>query len=126
VGKQSQSNATPSVLKRKTAPPRRERTESQPLELDRIVHERLRLGILSALAVNAALSFNDLKKLLSTTDGNLSVHARKLEDAGYVTCEKSFQGRMPKSEYKMTAVGRKALEHYLEEMEQVIKVARKH
>ena len=94
------------------------------LELDRLIHERLRLGILSALAVNSTLTFNDLKKLLSTSDGNLSVHARKLEEAEYIACEKSFEGRMPKTEYKLTAAGRKALERYLDEMEQLIKSTR--
>src|SRR5256885_6942325 len=86
-------------------------------KLDRLIHERLRLGILSALAVNETLTFNELKKLMETTDGNLSVHARKLEDARYITCAKSFQGRVPKTEYKLTAQGRKALEKYLDHME---------
>jgi DNA-binding MarR family transcriptional regulator len=94
------------------------------LELDRLIHERLRLGILSALAVNSSLTFNDLKKLLNTTDGNLSVHARKLEEAQYVACEKSFQGRMPKTEYRLTAAGRRALERYLDEMEALIQSTR--
>jgi DNA-binding MarR family transcriptional regulator len=94
------------------------------LELDRLIHEKLRLGILSALAVNNSLTFNDLKKLLSTTDGNLSVHARKLEEADYIGCEKSFEGRMPKTEYKLTSAGRKALERYLDEMESLIKSTR--
>src|ERR1039457_41291 len=89
-------------------------------KLDRLVHERLRLGILSALSVNQSLTFNDLKKLLDTTDGNLSVHARKLEDAAYVTCTKSFEGRMPKTEYRLTAAGRKALDRYLDHMEALI------
>src|SRR5579862_4380132 len=82
-------------------------------KLDRLIHERLRLGILSALSVSDSLTFNELKKLLDTTDGNLSVHARKLEEAGYVSCSKSFEGRMPKTEYKLTAAGRRALERYL-------------
>ncbi|MCU1311399.1 MAG: transcriptional regulator [Candidatus Angelobacter sp.] len=94
------------------------------LDLDRLIHERLRLGILSALAVNSSLTFNDLKKLLNTTDGNLSVHARKLEEAEYVACEKSFQGRMPKTEYRLTAAGRRALERYLDEMEALIQSTR--
>jgi DNA-binding MarR family transcriptional regulator len=93
-------------------------------ELDRVVHERLRLGIMSALAVNSSLTFNDLKKLLQTTDGNLSVHARKLEDAGYVVCEKSFVGRVPQTEFKLSSAGRKALEQYLDEMERVIQNTR--
>jgi len=97
---------------------------SSELELDRLIHEKLRLGILSALAVNSTLTFNDLKKLLSTSDGNLSVHARKLEEAEYIACEKTFEGRMPKTEYKLTAAGRKALERYLDEMESLIKSTR--
>ena len=93
-------------------------------KLDRLVHERLRLGILSALSVNESLTFNDLKKLLDTTDGNLSVHARKLEEAGYVGCVKSFQGRMPRTDYRMTAAGRRALERYLDHMEALIHAMR--
>ena len=95
-----------------------------PLELDRLIHERLRLGIVSALSVNERLSFNDLKSLLQTTDGNLSVHARKLEDAGYVACEKGFAGRVPRTEYRLTAAGRRALEKYLVHMEAIIKAVR--
>jgi len=90
-------------------------------ELDKVINERLRLGIISALAANEKMSFNDLKKLLDTTDGNLSVHARKLEDAGYLSCKKSFTGRTPLTEYKITASGRKALENYLNHMEALIK-----
>src|SRR5581483_2675866 len=93
-------------------------------ELDRLIHERLRLGIVSALAMNDSLTFNDLKRLLKCTDGNLSVHARKLEDAKYISCDKSFEGRMPRSEYRLTALGRKALEEYLNEMEELIRVTR--
>ena len=95
-----------------------------PLELDRLIHERLRLGIVSALAVNERLTFNELKTLLQTTDGNLSVHARKLEDAHYIACEKSFAGRVPRTEYRLTAAGRRALEKYLGHMESIIKAAR--
>ena len=95
-----------------------------PLELDRLIHERLRLGIVSALAVNERLSFSDLKSLLQTTDGNLSVHARKLEDAHYVACEKAFEGRVPRTEYRLTAAGRRALEKYLGHMESIIRAAR--
>lgn len=95
-----------------------------PLALDRLIHERMRLGIVSALAVNDSLSFNDLKKLLNTTDGNLSVHARKLEDAQYVTCTKSFDHRVPKTEYRLTAAGRRALERYLNHMEALIRAMR--
>ena len=93
-------------------------------DLDRLIHERIRLGIISALAANSSLSFNDLKRLLKTTDGNLSVHARKLEDAGYIACTKSFEGRMPKTEYALTASGRKALEKYLNHMEALIHAMR--
>ena len=89
-------------------------------EFDRLIHEQIRLGIVSALAVNDVLSFNELKKLLGVTDGNLSVHARKLEEAGYVSCSKFFAGRMPKTEYKLTPAGRKALETYLDRMESLI------
>jgi len=92
--------------------------------LDRIIHEHMRLGIVSALAVNDSLTFNELKKLLQTTDGNLSVHARRLEDAEYVACNKSFEGRMPKSEYRLTSAGRKAFERYLNHMEALIQAAR--
>jgi DNA-binding HxlR family transcriptional regulator len=95
-----------------------------PLNLDRLIHERLRLGIISALAVNERLSFNDLKRLLDTTDGNLSVHARKLEEAQYITCDKSFDGRVPRTEYRLTAAGRRALEKYLAHMEAIIKAVR--
>ena len=93
-------------------------------ELDRLIHERIRLAIVSALAVNESLTFNDLKQLLNTTDGNLSVHARKLEEAQYVVCTKSFDGRVPRTEYKLTAAGRRALERYLGHMESVIRAAR--
>ncbi len=89
-------------------------------DLDRLIHERMRLGIISALAANETLTFNDLKKLLKTTDGNLSVHARKLEEATYVSCTKTFEGRMPKTEYRLTPQGRKALERYLDHMEALI------
>jgi DNA-binding HxlR family transcriptional regulator len=93
-------------------------------QLDRLIHERLRLGIVSALAANESLTFNDLKSLMKTTDGNLSVHARKLEDAGYITCTKFFQGRLPKTEYKLTTAGRRALENYLSHMESLIQQMR--
>jgi DNA-binding HxlR family transcriptional regulator len=100
-------------------------SSASALELDSVIHERARLGIVSALAVNDVLSFNDLKKLLDITDGNLSVHARKLEDAGYVKCNKSFVGRQPRTEFLLTAAGRRALEGYLAQMESVIRSARK-
>ena len=107
------------------AKPRKTSGGEPSLELDRIIHERLRLGILSALAVNTSLTFNELKKLLQTSDGNLSVHARKLEEAEYISCEKSFAGRVPKTEYRMTSAGKKALERYLDEMEALIRTTRK-
>jgi len=93
-------------------------------ELDRLIHERMRLGILSALAVNQSLTFNDLKQLLKTTDGNLSVHARKLEEASYVSCSKYFDGRVPRTEYRLTRQGRQALERYLDDMEAFIRSMR--
>jgi DNA-binding transcriptional ArsR family regulator len=92
--------------------------------LDRLIHERTRLAIVSALAVNPSLTFNELKQLLGATDGNLSVHARKLEDAGYVMCTKSFAGRLPKTEYRLAAAGRRALEKYLDHMEALIQATR--
>lgn len=103
---------------------RRTASGADAVNLDPVIHERVRLAIISALAVNEVLSFNDLKKLLEITDGNLSVHARKLEDAGYVRCTKSFVGRQPRTEFKLTAAGRRALEGYLEQMEAVIRGAR--
>ena len=92
--------------------------------LDRTIHERIRLGIVSALAINDSLSFNDLRRLLKTTDGNLSVHARKLEEAHYITCSKSFDGRIPRTEYRLTAAGRRALENYITQMEELIRRTR--
>ena len=93
-------------------------------DLDRLIHERIRLGIVSALAVNESLSFNELKALLRTTDGNLSVHARKLEEAEYIVCRKSFDGRVPRTDYRLTGPGRKALERYLDHMAALIKAMR--
>lgn len=104
----------------------RETVEHALPNLDRIIHERMRLGILSVLAVNDTLTFNELKKLLQTTDGNLSVHARRLEEANYLECTKSFEGRMPKTEYRLTAAGRKAFERYLDHMEALIQAMREH
>ena len=98
--------------------------ETVPVDLDRLIHERVRLGIVSALAVNRSLTFNELKASLKTTDGNLSVHARKLEEADYILCTKSFDGRLPKTEYRLTAAGRRALERYLNHMEALIRVTR--
>ena len=94
------------------------------LELDRLIHERMRLAIVSALAVNDALSFNELKALLDTSDGNLSVHARKLEDAGYISCTKSFEDRVPRTDYQLTDAGRRALDRYLSHMEALIRATR--
>ncbi len=109
--------------------PKRESTGVRPREvaasnLDRLIHERTRLAIVSALAVNASLTFNELKELLRVTDGNLSVHARKLEDAGYIGCTKSFAGRLPKTEYRLSPSGRRALEKYLDHMEALIRATR--
>jgi DNA-binding MarR family transcriptional regulator len=98
--------------------------EIGPAEFDRLIHERIRLGIVSALAVNESLTFGDLKGMLNTTDGNLSVHARRLEDAAYIECEKSFQGRVPRTEYRLTPPGRRALEQYLDHMESLIQAVR--
>ena len=97
---------------------------AQAPKLDRLIHERVRLAIVSGLAVNETLTFNDLKRLLKTTDGNLSAHARKLEEAQYVRCTKSFAGRMPKTEYRLTTIGRRALERYLDHMEALIRATR--
>ena len=115
----------------KTAKQVRERSGPQQVAagagartLDRVIHERLRLGIVSALSVNESLTFRELKKILATTDGNLSVHARKLEDAGYVACEKKFEGRLPKTEYRLTSKGRAALENYIAHMEALIHATR--
>ncbi len=113
------------IAKRVRVPGRGPRTPVPPPELDRLVHERMRLGILSALAVNDRLSFNELKELLQTTDGNLSVHARKLEEGGYVSCRKHFAGRVPRTDYRITAAGRRALEEYLQEMEELIRTTRR-
>ena len=104
---------------RRRQPPRRHRS------LDRLIHDRTRLAILSALAANETLSFTDLKAITGTTDGNLSVHARKLEDSGYVHCDKSFAGRTPRTEYRLSAAGRRALEKYLDHMDALIQNTRK-
>ena len=110
----SDVNARAAVVKQKSAAP----------NLDRLIHERLRLGIISALAANESLTFSDLKNLMNTTDGNLSVHARKLEDAGYVMCTKGFEGRLPKTQFTLTDAGHRALRQYLDHMEAIIKHAR--
>jgi DNA-binding transcriptional ArsR family regulator len=93
-------------------------------ELDGLIHERMRLGIVSALAASESLTFNDLRDLLKTTDGNISVHARKLEEADYISCTKSFEGRIPRTEYRLTRLGREALERYLDHMEALVRAAR--
>lgn len=100
------------------------RKEASASELDPVIHERMRLGIISALAARDALTFSELKRLLEATDGNLSVHARKLEEANYVVCTKSFSGRVPRTEYRITSAGRRALERYLDQMEQIIRQTR--
>jgi DNA-binding MarR family transcriptional regulator len=104
--------------------PAQQQREPLPVDLDRLIHERVRLGIVSALAVNRSLTFNELKAMLKTTDGNLSVHARRLEEADYIVCTKSFEGRLPKTEYRLTPSGRKALERYLNHMEALIRATR--
>ena len=119
VGRESRVDSPQSTVES------RESTRRTTLELDRLIHERLRLGIVSALAANERLSFNDLKRLLRTTDGNLSVHARKLEEAQYIACAKSFDGRVPRTEYRLTPAGRRALEKYLAHMESIIKAAKR-
>ena len=113
----------PASVERVTRPARNRPEPQAPLipELDPVIHERIRLGIVSALAVNDSLSFTDLKRLLSTTDGNLSVHARKLEEAAYINCTKFFEGRVPRTVFKLTAAGRRALEHYLAQMDELIR-----
>jgi DNA-binding transcriptional ArsR family regulator len=114
--------ADPKTKPEETRP--RTRDSSVP-DLDRVIHERMRLAIVSALAANPSLSFRELKSLLQATDGNLSVHARKLEEAGYVLCEKSFEGRVPKTEYRLTAEGRRAFEKYLDHLEALVRNARR-
>lgn len=106
------------------APKSKRSARTNPVQLDRLIHERVRLAIVSALAVNQSLTFNELKKLLDTSDGNLSVHARRLEDAGYVTCDKSFEGRVPRTQYQLTKAGRRALKEYLDHMEALIQRVR--
>jgi len=116
--------------RRKQSKPRAPAREHTPAhvpelpELDRLIHERIRLGIVSALATNESLSFNDLKRVLKTTDGNLSVHARKLEEAEYISCVKYFEGRVPRTQYRLTTAGRRALARYLDQMEEWIRVTR--
>jgi len=119
VARHSKAEAHP-----KPQPARARPAQSRAADLDRLIHEPIRLGIVSALAVNETMTFNELKDLLKTTDGNLSVHARKLEEGQYVACEKYFEGRVPRTEYKLTALGRRALETYLNHMEALIRATR--
>ncbi len=123
--------AKPNALRKETSAGGKQASNAWPgargktiPDLDRLIHERMRLGIVSALAANDSLTFNELKKLLQTTDGNLSVHARKLEEANYVSCTKSFEGRMPKTEYRLTDAGKRAFEKYLNHMEALIHAMR--
>ena len=128
ASEQAESRTLPGAARLRSvegATPDAESTSDEgALGLDRLIHERMRLGIVSALAANDSLTFNDLKLLLGTTDGNLSVHARKLEDAKYITCTKSFEGRVPRTEYKLTADGRRALKRYVDHMEALIRAIR--
>lgn len=123
--KHAASSDAGGVRRSAASPARHVKPQGATAELDRTIHERVRLAIVSALAVNDAMTFNDLKALLGTTDGNLSVHARKLEDAGYVQCDKGFDGRLPRTEYRLTPAGRRALERYLSHMEALIRATRK-
>jgi DNA-binding MarR family transcriptional regulator len=122
---ESAATRTPPKAAPKPVPVPRPTQTSEDARFDRLVYERVRLGIMSALAVNERLTFNELKSLFDVSDGNLSAHARKLEEAGYIECTKSFEGRRPKSEYRITATGRKALHRYLEHIEAVIKATRR-
>jgi len=114
----------PRTQTRPNARPHSSRHQAELPDLDRLIHERIRLGIVSALGTNESLSFNDLKRILKTSDGNLSVHARKLEDAQYVSCSKYFEGRVPRTQYRLTASGRRALAQYLDQMEEWIRRTR--
>jgi DNA-binding MarR family transcriptional regulator len=118
------SEAAPRAASKLTTVPRQART-AEDAKFDRLIYERVRLGIMSALAVNEQLTFNELKSLFDVSDGNLSAHARKLEEAGYIVCSKSFEGRRPRSEYRITSAGRTALHRYLEHIEAVIKATRR-
>ena len=115
---------TARITRAEAQPAGRAKAQSTPADLDRLIHERVRLAIVSALAVRDSLTFNELKALLKTSDGNLSVHARKLEDAQYIGCTKTFENRLPKTQYRLTATGRRALERYLDHMEALIRVTR--
>jgi DNA-binding MarR family transcriptional regulator len=126
VGKQSAAAAGKGGKVRAEAPRSLEVTggEGSPLALDQLIHERVRLGIVSALAVNGSMSFTDLKTALNATDGNISAHARRLEEAGYIVCRKSFEGRIPRTDYELTKQGRRELEAYLDHMEALIRTTR--
>ena len=115
---------TARVTRAEVERPVKTKVQPAPADLDRLIHERVRLAIVSALAVRESLAFNELKTLLKTSDGNLSVHERKLEDAEYIVCTKSFEGRVPRTEYRLTALGRRALERYLDHMEALIRATR--
>jgi len=123
---QHKSDKTNGAMPARTREPRAHPVPQAPElpELDRLIHERIRLGIVSALATNESFSFNDLKRVLKTTDGNLSVHARKLEEAQYISCVKFFEGRVPRTEYRLTPTGRRALAEYLDQMEEWIRITR--
>jgi len=125
VARKGEAHADGGRTRRSVAPPRPPAARAGVPDLDRVIHERVRLAIVSALAVNEAMTFADLKALLDASDGNLSVHARKLEDAGYVLCTKGFEGRVPRTEYRLSTAGRKALERYLAHMEALIRATRK-
>ena len=125
MAKKSEASSERTRARRPAPPPRSATVRVGVPDLDRVIHERVRLAIVSALAVNEAMTFGDLKALLGATDGNLSVHARKLEDAGYVHCTKGFDGRVPRTEYRLAAAGRRALEKYLAHMEALIRATRR-
>jgi DNA-binding MarR family transcriptional regulator len=125
VARRQETAVRPAEPQKSAPVPLPARATSEDSKFDRLVYERVRLGIMSALAVNEQLTFNELKALFEVSDGNLSAHARKLEEAGYIACAKSFAGRRPKSEYRLTSIGRKALYRYLEHIEAVIKATRR-
>ena len=125
MARKNEASSAGARARRPAAPVRTAPAKVEVQEFDRIIHERVRLAIVSALAVNEAMAFADLKALLSATDGNLSVHARKLEDAGYILCTKGFDGRVPRTEYRLAGAGRRALEKYLSHMEALIRATRK-
>ena len=124
MGRSQTARGTRAQAAGSPAKPHAQRAPGEIPELDRLIHERMRLGIISALMAGDSLSFSDLKRLLRTTDGNLSVHARKLEEGGYISCKKFFEGRIPRTEYRLTAAGKRAFEQYLRDMEEVIRLTR--